>query len=160
MQEIKLKDCFSIYYDDAITYYYALEESGCKYIGTGGNDALVLYKISNDENIVGFNLGFREEDQQSYNCDIERIINSLYFYGVGKELLEKFDVIYADKKMPPCSVTIEGKCAPSSSLDSFIISCDKKLDLYHDTKRLDNIINSIKKFSHEDYFKLKSKIYK
>ena len=111
--------------------------AGGEYIGAVSDYALVVYKLKNND-IVGINLGFKKENDIIYNCDIEAVINILYYYGVGEELLEKYDVEYASKKMV--------KCVAEVSLGNAVDFNDKYLDyvpqLYKDTKRLNEIIKS------------------
>ena len=108
---------------------------GDEYIGAVGDYALLVYKLKNND-IVGINLGLKKENDVIYNCDIEAVINILYYYGVGEELIEKYDVEYASKKME--------KCVAEVSLGNAVDFSDKYLDyvpqLYKDTKRLNEII--------------------
>ena len=66
------------------------------------------------------------------------MINLLYYYGVGEELIEKYDIEYTAKKME--------KCVAEVSLGNAVAFNDKYLDyvpqLYKDTKRLNEIIKS------------------
>lgn len=110
---------------------------GGEYIGAVGDYALLVYKLKNND-IVGINLGFKKENDVIYNCDIEAVINILYYYGVGEELIEKYDIEYTAKKMEKCDAEV--------SLGNAVDFNDKYLDyvpqLYKDTKRLNEIIKS------------------
>ena len=118
-----------------------------EYIGAVGDYALLVYKLKNN-NIVGINLGFKRKNDTIYKCDTEIVINLLYYYEVGEELLEKYDIEYASKKMEKCDAEVFfGKTFDFS---------DKNLDyvtqLYKDTKRLNEIIKS-----HYTYIEQKQK---
>lgn len=133
-QTLKLNSVSSI--NDSIKIVYR-KFAGVEYIGSVGDYALLVYKLQNN-NIVGINLGFKRENDVTYKCDIEAVINLLYYYGVGEELLEKYDIEYASKKMK--------KCVAKVSLGNAVDFNDKYLDyvpqLYKDTKRLNEIIKS------------------
>lgn len=120
--------------NDSIKIVYR-KFAGGEYIGAVGDYALLVYKLKNND-IVGINLGFKKENDVIYNCNIEAVINILYYYGVGKELIEKYDVEYASKKMEKCVVEV--------SLGNAVDFNDKYLDyvppLYKDTKRLNEVI--------------------
>ena len=120
--------------NDSIKIVYR-KFAGGEYIGAVGDYALLVYKLKNND-IVGINLGFKKENDVIYNCDIDAVINFLYYYGVGEELLEKYDIEYASKKME--------KCGAEVSLGNAVDFNDKYLDyvppLYKDTKRLNEVI--------------------
>lgn len=120
--------------NDSIKIVYR-KFAGGEYIGAVGDYALLVYKLKNND-IVGINLGFKKENDVIYNCDIEAVINILYYYGVGEELIEKYDAEYASKKMV--------KCVAEVSLGNAVDFNDKYLDyvpqLYKDTKRLNEVI--------------------
>lgn len=133
-QTLKLNSVSSI--NDSIKIVYGKFADG-EYIGSFGDYALLVYILKNN-NIVGINLGFKKENDVAYKCDIEAVINILYYYGVGEELIEKYDIEYASKKME--------KCVAEVSLGNAVDFSDKYLDyvpqLYKDTKRLNEIIKS------------------
>ena len=110
---------------------------GGEYIGAVSDYALLVYKLK-DNNIVGINLGFKRKKAPIYKCDTETVINLLYYYGVGEELIEKYDIEYTAKKMEKCDAEV--------SLGNAVDFNDKYLDyvpqLYKDTKRLNEIIKS------------------
>lgn len=110
---------------------------GSEYIGAVGDYALLVYKLK-DNNIAGINLGFKSGKDPIYKCDTETVINLLYYYGVGEELIEKYDIEYTSKKMEKCDVEV--------SLGNAVDFNDKYLDyvpqLYKDTERLNEIIKS------------------
>lgn len=131
-QTLKLNSVSSI--NDSIKIVYGKFSDG-EYIGFFGDYALLVYILKNN-NIVGINLGFKKENDVAYKCDIEAVINILYYYGVGEELIEKYDIEYASKKME--------KCVAEVSLGNAVDFSDKYLDyvpqLYKDTKRLNEIV--------------------
>ena len=71
--------CFS---NDEIKTFYGKTGDGSKYIGAGGDNALVLYRMSDSNKITGVSLGFKKEEADTYRCDIENIINFLYLFWV------------------------------------------------------------------------------
>lgn len=120
--------------NDSIEIVYR-KFAGSEYIGAVGNYALLVYKLKNND-IVGINLGFKRKKAPIYKCDTETVINLLYYYGVGEELIEKYDIEYTAKKMEKCDAEV--------SLGNAVDFNDKYLDyvpqLYKDTKRLNEVI--------------------
>ena len=146
--------------NDEIKTFYGKSEDGNKYIGAGGANALVLYKMSDDKKIIGVSLGFKKEDD-TYRCDIENIINFLYYFGVCKELLEKFDREYSSLKMPICDATItEVNPEPSQDIIDLIDNCYKSnLHLYQDANSLNYMLKDFEYFKKEDSKTSEDKVY-
>lgn len=149
--------------NDEIKTFYGKTEDGSKYIGAGGDNALVLYKMSDSNKITGVSLGFKKEEDDTYRCDIENIINFLYYFGVCKELLEKFDIDieYSSLKMPICYATItKVNSEPSQDIIDLIDNCYKNnLHLYQDAKSLNYVLKGFKTFKKETSKSNKDKVY-
>lgn len=147
--------------NDEIKTFYGKTKDGSKYIGAGGDNALVLYRMSDSNKITGVSLGFKKEEDDTYRCDIENIINFLYYFGVCKDLLEKFDGEYSSLKMPTCTATItKVNSEPSQDIIDLIDNCYKnKLHLYQDAESLNYILKGFETFKKEDSKDSKDKVY-
>ena len=147
--------------NDEIKTFYGKTKDGSKYIGAGGDNALVLYRMSDSNKITGVSLGFKKEEDDTYRCDIENIINFLYYFGVCKDLLEKFDVEYSSLKMPTCTATItKVNSEPSQYIIDLIDNCYKNnLHLYQDAESLNYILKGFETFKKEDSKASKDKVY-